>query len=72
MGGALWTTHGYTGGAIASHPWEELEQGRDALCPEQLSVDRMVRLLVPSRLETEERRILLATSALTCGIGGAG
>jgi hypothetical protein len=39
---------------------EELEQDETPSAPEQLSVDRMTRLLVPVRVETEERRILRA------------
>jgi hypothetical protein len=39
---------------------EELEQDEPQSAPEQLSVDQMARVLVPRRVETEERRILLA------------
>ena len=46
---------------------EELEQDETPSAPEQLSVDRMARLLVPSRLATEERRILLAYLGLDNG-----
>jgi serine/threonine protein kinase len=41
-------------------PLEEPEQDETPSALEQLSVDRIARLLVPSRLATEERRILLA------------
>jgi serine/threonine protein kinase len=37
---------------------DELEQDETRTAPEQLSVDLMARLLVPQRLEVEERRIL--------------
>jgi len=48
-------------------PLEEPEQDETPSAPEQLSVDRMARLLVPSRLATGERRILLASLGLDNG-----
>ena len=41
--------------------------GRHPPAPEQLSVDRMARLLVPGRLASEDRRILLAYLGLDNG-----
>jgi serine/threonine protein kinase len=51
---------------------EELEQDETRAAPEQLSVDLMARLLVPQRLEADERSILLAFLGLdNGGTGGA-
>jgi serine/threonine protein kinase len=53
-------------------PLEELEQDETPSAPEQLSVDRLARVLVPVRLDMEERRILLAYLGLdNGGTGGA-
>jgi serine/threonine protein kinase len=50
-----------------SMPLAELEPDHIPSAPEQLSVDRMARLLVPGRLASEDRRILLAYLGLDNG-----
>jgi serine/threonine protein kinase len=54
----------------AAIPLEELQQGETRAAPEQLSVDLMARLLVPQRLEADERSILRAFLGLDNGATG--
>ena len=54
-------------GAASVHAPRGAGAGRHPSAPEQLSVDRMARLLVPGRLASEDRRILLAYLGLDNG-----
>ena len=66
MGGASGRAHGRLE-QPPSMPLAELEPDDIPSAPEQLSVDRMARLLVPGRLASEDRRILLAYLGLDNG-----